>query len=121
MNSRIIFFVTILSFSEGLGWWFSDVDYFKSTQVSDYVKGFDESLKEVEKVFEEKGPFDGILGFSQGGSMVGLICALKQLGGKFLFLFHFEVTKMHFSLRIQARFQIRRSHIFIQKSHIHSR
>lgn len=68
----------------GLGWWFSadKPDYFKSTQISDYVKGFDESLREVEKIFEEKGPFDGILGFSQGGSMVGLICALKQLGGK---------------------------------------
>lgn len=41
-------------------------------------KGLDESIKEIKKFFIENGPFQGILGFSQGACLVSLLCALKQ-------------------------------------------
>ncbi|XP_054157707.1 esterase OVCA2-like [Oppia nitens] len=62
-------------------WWFSDVDpdYFSSAQESDICKGFDQSVDLIRHTFETQGPFDGILGFSQGSALVALICCLKQL------------------------------------------
>lgn len=45
------------------------------------MKGFDESIQKVNEAFINMGPFDGILGFSQGGSLVALICLLKHFGG----------------------------------------
>ncbi|RWS02840.1 hypothetical protein B4U79_07091 [Dinothrombium tinctorium] len=52
-------------------WWFSEQDpnAFYSKKHSSICIGFEESLK---------GPFDGLLGFSQGGAMVALIAALIQ-------------------------------------------
>lgn len=44
--------------------------------------GYEESIKVVEKAFEEYGPFDGIMGFSQGACFVGLLCDLQQRGCK---------------------------------------
>ncbi|GIY25358.1 hypothetical protein CEXT_153541, partial [Caerostris extrusa] len=32
----------------------------------------------VNEAFKSQGPFDGILGFSQGGALAALICALKR-------------------------------------------
>lgn len=45
---------------------------------SNLAIGFDESLDAVRHEFETNGPFDGILGFSQGAAMTALICGLKQ-------------------------------------------
>lgn len=41
-------------------------------------KGLQETLDYLEKVFEDKGPFDGVFGFSQGGCVVGLLCDMLQ-------------------------------------------
>lgn len=46
--------------------------------------GFEESIKVVEKAFEEHGPFDGLLGFSQGACFVALLCDLQQRNCKYI-------------------------------------
>ncbi|KAG5525481.1 hypothetical protein RHGRI_031958 [Rhododendron griersonianum] len=40
--------------------------------------GFDVSLAYLKGVFSQAGPFDGILGFSQGAAMVALVCAQNR-------------------------------------------
>jgi len=60
------------------GWWFSrENDYFKADDVSDCDKGFESSLDLIQKTFELHGPFDGIIGFSQGAALLALICLIK--------------------------------------------
>lgn len=44
------------------------------------AQGFEESVKLIENTFEKDGPFDGILGFSQGACFLGLLCDLQQRG-----------------------------------------
>lgn len=51
---------------------------FKATEPSDLSVGFQESLTGIENIFKNEGPFDGILGFSQGASFVSILCAIQQ-------------------------------------------
>lgn len=44
--------------------------------------GYEESVKLIEQTFEKYGPFDGIMGFSQGACFLGLLCDLQQRGSK---------------------------------------
>ncbi|XP_012529683.2 esterase OVCA2 isoform X1 [Monomorium pharaonis] len=63
----------------GYGWWFNTEDHvFKATVPSDLCVGFDDSVAMIEKVFLEQGPFNGILGFSQGAAFVFILCAMKE-------------------------------------------
>ncbi|XVE63140.1 hypothetical protein DITRI_Ditri06bG0176200 [Diplodiscus trichospermus] len=48
---------------------------FDPLQYQGQTDGFDVSLAYLKKVFSEQGPFDGILGFSQGAAMAALLCA----------------------------------------------
>ena len=48
------------------GWWFSSESSYNALEPTDCQKGFGESLEYLDRVFETQGPFDGILGFSQG-------------------------------------------------------
>uniref|UniRef100_T1GUY5 Serine hydrolase domain-containing protein n=1 Tax=Megaselia scalaris TaxID=36166 RepID=T1GUY5_MEGSC len=60
-------------------WWFNKDDgTFKGTNKSGPAVGFDESLKVVEEVWTKQGPFQGLLGFSQGACFAGLLCGLAQ-------------------------------------------
>nr|CAD7590652.1 unnamed protein product [Timema genevievae] len=71
---------------EQYGWWFSEEDRtFMSKKPSDTCIGFEESLARVEDLCEKEGPFDGLLGFSQGAAFVGLLCQLQEMKCKFLF------------------------------------
>ncbi|KAJ8936751.1 hypothetical protein NQ314_012171 [Rhamnusium bicolor] len=66
---------------EQYGWFFNrDDKTFRGIRKGGPAIGFEHSLKLVETVFEEDGPFDGILGFSQGACFVGLLCDLQQRG-----------------------------------------
>ena len=48
------------------GWWtFDETNYY----------GVEESIEFVSKVIETEGPFEGIIGFSQGACLLSLICA----------------------------------------------
>ncbi|KAK8722947.1 hypothetical protein OTU49_011965 [Cherax quadricarinatus] len=83
----------------GSGWWFSRQDnYFNAQEESECSKGFEESLKAVEVCFKESGPFDGVLGFSQGAAMLGLLCGLQQQG-KLTFSFKFAIFASAFRSR----------------------
>ncbi|KAK2991771.1 hypothetical protein RJ640_015505 [Escallonia rubra] len=61
---------------------------FDSLQYQQQTEGFDESLAYLKKVFSQAGPFDGILGFSQGAAMAAAVCARKaSLKGEIDFRF----------------------------------
>lgn len=53
---------------DGFEWWYSPT--YKSAMmgwIGDL--GLEESKEHLRKIIEEKGPFDGVIGFSQGGGM----------------------------------------------------
>uniref|UniRef100_A0A1A9V5H8 FSH1 domain-containing protein n=1 Tax=Glossina austeni TaxID=7395 RepID=A0A1A9V5H8_GLOAU len=65
--------------SDQLSWWFNKDDgSFKGTNKNGPAFGFQVSLKVVEKAWKTRGPFQGLLGFSQGACLVGLICGLAK-------------------------------------------
>eukprot|EP00658_Telonema_sp_P-2_P078674 TRINITY_DN7427_c0_g1_i7.p1 TRINITY_DN7427_c0_g1~~TRINITY_DN7427_c0_g1_i7.p1 ORF type:complete len:298 (+),score=84.31 TRINITY_DN7427_c0_g1_i7:129-896(+) len=45
-----------------------------------WYDGVEQTLEYIAKVVQEQGPFDGIMGFSQGGSLVHLVCAMIAQG-----------------------------------------
>ncbi|VFQ84904.1 unnamed protein product [Cuscuta campestris] len=51
---------------------------FDHLQYQHQTEGFDESLSYLKTKVSEGGPFDGILGFSQGAAMAALLCAQKE-------------------------------------------
>ncbi|KAL7748088.1 Ovarian cancer-associated protein 2 [Sorochytrium milnesiophthora] len=44
------------------------------------VRGFDESVAMITKAMKEQGPFDGLLGFSQGALMAAALASMLQPG-----------------------------------------
>ncbi|CAG9861031.1 unnamed protein product [Phyllotreta striolata] len=63
------------------GWFFNRDDLtFRGTRKGGPAIGFEETIKLIEDVFKTEGPFDGILGFSQGACLTGLLCDLQQRG-----------------------------------------
>lgn len=70
--------------SEQYGWFFNRDDMtFRGIRKGGPAIGFDASVKMVEEAFEKYGPFDGLLGFSQGACFVGLLCDLQHRGSKY--------------------------------------
>ncbi|XP_067289225.1 esterase OVCA2 [Pseudorasbora parva] len=61
-------------------WWFSDVEAqsFNAKQECESCLGLEESIKAVKTAVKNLGPFDGILGFSQGAALVAMLCALQE-------------------------------------------
>lgn len=51
-------------------WYSVPGDDFFETQT---VTGIEESFQKIEETFRDRGPFDGILGFSQGGVMACML------------------------------------------------
>lgn len=51
---------------------------FDPLQYQHQTEGFNLSLSHLKKVFSQEGPFDGILGFSQGAAMSASVCALRE-------------------------------------------
>jgi len=52
-------------------------DHLKWPEIENY-KGLEESIDNLRSVWETQGPFDGILGFSQGGLMASILCHLQN-------------------------------------------
>lgn len=70
---------------EQLSWWSNKDDgSFKGTNKNGPAFGFQDSLKLVEEAWKSQGPFQGLLGFSQGACFVGLICGLAKKKRKLL-------------------------------------
>ncbi|XP_060114710.1 esterase OVCA2 [Heteronotia binoei] len=74
----------LLELSEGSarGWWFSNPQEgtFSALEETLSCKGLEESLEAVAAACREHSPIDGLVGFSQGAALAGIICALKQRG-----------------------------------------
>ncbi|XP_031266413.1 rhodanese-like domain-containing protein 6 isoform X1 [Pistacia vera] len=51
---------------------------FDPLQYQQQTDGFNVSLSYLKKVFSQEGPFDGILGFSQGAAMAASVCAQRE-------------------------------------------
>ncbi|KAK9673374.1 hypothetical protein RND81_12G163600 [Saponaria officinalis] len=51
---------------------------FDPLQYQHQTEGVEESLSFLKSVFAKEGPFDGVLGFSQGAAMTALLCAQKS-------------------------------------------
>ena len=61
------------------GWWFSKPDSsYYALERTDCCLGFQASIDAIQTAFEEQGPFDGLLGFSQGAAFIPLLGVLKQ-------------------------------------------
>jgi predicted esterase len=61
------------------GWWFSEKNScYDALERTDCDLGFEQTLAYINSVFEEKGPFDGILGFSQGACLAGILCKIAE-------------------------------------------
>lgn len=60
---------------------------FKATVPSELCVGFNDSVTLIEKTFSEQGPFDGILGFSQGAAFVSILCAMKKKKSMFIYIY----------------------------------
>ncbi|XP_053424507.1 esterase OVCA2 [Nycticebus coucang] len=64
------------------GWWFSEqeADVFSALEEPAVCRGLEEALETVAQALNKLGPFDGLLGFSQGAALAVLVCALGQAG-----------------------------------------
>ncbi|KAG7322458.1 hypothetical protein KOW79_013804 [Hemibagrus wyckioides] len=62
------------------GWWFSDAQAcsFDARQECESSFGLEQSLEAVRMAVKDLGPFDGILGFSQGAALVAMLCSLQE-------------------------------------------
>jgi len=65
-------------------WWYPNRDR------SEY-RDVDTTLGFLQTVFAQQGPFDGVLGFSQGAAMTAMMCAYKQREGYEWMQFGFAV------------------------------
>jgi hypothetical protein len=60
---------------EAFSWWRRKGDF------EPYVyAGMEEGLAKIAEVLQEDGPFDGVLGFSQGGAAAGMVASLLEDG-----------------------------------------
>nr|XP_020659196.1 esterase OVCA2 [Pogona vitticeps] len=86
--------------ADSRGWWFSNAreGTFDALEDSSSCRGLEESLEAVARALAEQGPVDGLLGFSQGAALVGILCALKQRGDP-RFPFGFAILIAGFSSR----------------------
>lgn len=86
--------------TDARGWWFSNPSEgtFDALEEAPSCRGLEESLEAVARAFAEQGPVDGLLGFSQGAALVGILCALKQRGDP-RFPFAFAVLVAGFESR----------------------
>ncbi|KAG1309341.1 hypothetical protein G6F64_005388 [Rhizopus arrhizus] len=57
------------------GWWYAPKH--KPTR-NGYLIGYKESINYVQQVLDKQGPFDGILGFSQGASFAAILTELLE-------------------------------------------
>ncbi|XP_056141133.1 esterase OVCA2 [Lampris incognitus] len=75
------------------GWWFSDVRErsFSAQQECQESLGLDDSVKTVREAVKDQGPFDGILGFSQGAALVAMLCSLQEQNLEPDFRFRFAI------------------------------
>ncbi|XP_050677833.1 esterase AGAP003155 isoform X1 [Leptidea sinapis] len=74
-------FEETLEHQDERSWWFNSEDNtFSGKCLGGPAIGFEETLRLIEDTVKEHGPFDGLMGFSQGACLVGLLAAMQQKG-----------------------------------------
>ncbi|XP_074659693.1 esterase OVCA2-like isoform X2 [Tubulanus polymorphus] len=102
------------------GWWFSTPDdYYRPQDDTDCCKGFDDSLKLIEQTIVEHGPFDGVLGFSQGATMASLVCGLHEQNPESVFKFNFAVFISGFKSHSKPHDQLYSKPVSIPTLHVY--
>ncbi|XP_027887879.1 esterase OVCA2 [Xiphophorus couchianus] len=78
---------------EPRGWWFSDIQArsFSAQQQCEKSSGLDDSISAVREAVKTQGPFDGVLGFSQGAAFVAMLCSLQEQKLELEFNFRFAI------------------------------
>lgn len=102
------------------GWFFNrDDKTYRGIRKGGPALGFEETVDLIEQVFEKEGPFDGILGFSQGGCLTGLLCDLQHRGLTRHIKFNFAIIASGFKSQswphlkyYQERIDLPTLHIF---------
>lgn len=98
-------------------WWFTKTESFSSKDECDEDTGFGESLDLIVNTFRESGPFDGLLGFSQGAALTAMICALKQRN-ELQIDFKFAVIVSGFKSKCSKHFNLYTERIRVPSLHI---
>ncbi|XP_065221228.1 esterase OVCA2 [Planococcus citri] len=86
------------------GWWFTNENRTYSRSESDLDVGFQDSLEAIENKYTKDGPYHGLLGFSQGGSMAAIIAALDQQKSKRRFQFIMLVSGLKSHIKSHSKF-----------------
>ncbi|XP_074869433.1 esterase OVCA2 isoform X1 [Carettochelys insculpta] len=86
--------------AEPRAWWFSrpEEETFEALEEAARCQGLEQALETVARACAELGPFDGLLGFSQGAALAAIVCALQQRGDA-RFPFRFAVLIAGFKSR----------------------
>ncbi|XP_032860012.2 esterase OVCA2 [Tyto alba] len=99
------------------GWWFSGPGTFEAGEAAAAPAGLEESLSAVATALVEHGPFDGLLGFSQGAALAAMVCALRARGDP-RFPVAFAVLVAGFASRAPAHGHFYREPIALPTLHV---
>ncbi|NXC51224.1 OVCA2 Esterase, partial [Penelope pileata] len=99
------------------GWWFSRPGGFEASEAAEEPAGLEESLEAVARALAERGPFDGLLGFSQGAALAAMVCALRARGDP-RFPVAFAILVAAFPSRAPAHGHFYREPIALPSLHI---
>lgn len=100
------------------GWWFSSPgNSFSASEKSDIDDGLEKSLSLVRETLRLGGPFDGLLGFSQGAALTSIICALRDKEPSD-FNFKFAILASAFISRCTKHSQYYRDQITCPSLHV---
>ncbi|KAM9257443.1 esterase OVCA2 [Cariama cristata] len=99
------------------GWWFSGPGTFEAGEVAAAPAGLEESLSAVAAALAEHGPFDGLLGFSQGAALAAMVCALRARGDP-RFPVAFAILVAGFASRAPAHSHFYREPITLPTLHV---
>ncbi|XP_074869434.1 esterase OVCA2 isoform X2 [Carettochelys insculpta] len=96
----LLFCVPAGGAAEPRAWWFSrpEEETFEALEEAARCQGLEQALETVARACAELGPFDGLLGFSQGAALAAIVCALQQRGDA-RFPFRFAVLIAGFKSR----------------------
>ncbi|XP_072209345.1 esterase OVCA2 [Excalfactoria chinensis] len=99
------------------GWWFSRPGTFEASEAADEPAGLEESLQAVAAALRERGPIDGLLGFSQGAALAAMVCAMSARGDP-RFPVTFAVLVAAFASRSPAHRHFYRQPIALPSLHV---